>query len=51
MITLNAEQVAQLKNWALEIPTKFGADFLNFIAQLEKENPSTEATVVEAEQA
>jgi hypothetical protein len=48
-MTLTKEEVDQLRNYALELPTKYGVTLLQFLAKKEKEDvlhpvPSVEPT-------
>lgn len=39
-VTLNEEQIKMLENWANDLPTKYGAGFLQFLVeQVKKQNP------------
>jgi hypothetical protein len=42
-VTLNEEQIKMLESWALELPTKHGMQFIQFLAQqVQEQNPKEE---------
>lgn len=39
-VTFNEKQIKALENWANEIPTKYGMEFLNFLGKtIQEQNP------------
>lgn len=43
-VTLNEDQIKMLESWAWEMPTKYGMDFIQFLAQqVQEQNPKEEA--------
>ena len=48
-VTLNEEQIKMLENWANDLPTKFGMNFLQFLANAIKEQNPPPAEEIQAE--
>lgn len=49
-VTLNEEQIKMLENWANDLPTKYGAGFLQFLMKAVQEQNPPPAEVIKAEE-
>jgi hypothetical protein len=49
-VTFNEEQIKMLENWANELPTKYGAGFIQFLAKAVQDQNPQPAEEIKAEE-